>query len=386
MSNANPSLRTGWHLPQHSKVWILTTGVLLAIGIFKNINLLMLLASVLLAVLLVNAPAAWWRTRGLAGRRRFPEFLLAGDPSIVRVNIWRQGSPRGRVAIEDYGPVQQRTWTWADGFDGPLTGPILLPHRGRLAWGPLIASSGFPFGLIYRRVVLMPGQEVLVLPRLGRVHRGLLRRHLRGVDPRAERVRRPALLHRTAQAEFHGLREYRTGDSPRSIHWKTSARRGELMVREFEDLPGQDLVIVLDSGSYAPEIGGNPNAAFEEAVSLTASVCWEWCQHKGDRLGLGVAGAVAQAHGGLTSTELALETLNCLADARPGPDYDPAAVARDLVDRMAVLTPPSASVLVVGHGRSTLLEPLRRRLERPAHFLDTSEPSSLDFYTPSREK
>ena len=45
------------------------------------------------------------------------------------------------------------------------------------------------------------------------------------------------------QVEYHGLRDYRSGDSPRWIHWRTSARRGELMVKEFEHQNEQDLAI-----------------------------------------------------------------------------------------------------------------------------------------------
>ena len=48
------------------------------------------------------------------------------------------------------------------------------------------------------------------------------------------------------QVEYHGLRGYRSGDSPRWIHWRTSARRGELMVKEFEHQNEQDLAILID--------------------------------------------------------------------------------------------------------------------------------------------
>ena len=48
------------------------------------------------------------------------------------------------------------------------------------------------------------------------------------------------------QEEYHGLRDYRPGDSPRWIHWRTSARRGELMVKEFEQQNEQELAILID--------------------------------------------------------------------------------------------------------------------------------------------
>ena len=63
-------------------------------------------------------------------------------------------------------------------------GPVTLPRRGRYVWGPLTATSGYPFGLVHRRKRLAPAEEVIVLPRLGRLHRGLFRRLLWGATGR----------------------------------------------------------------------------------------------------------------------------------------------------------------------------------------------------------
>ena len=72
-------------------------------------------------------------------------------------------------------------------------------------------------------------------------------------DPRGEHSRQAGSRHELARADFHGLRQYRTGDSLRWIHWRTSARRGQLMVKEYEDVPGEDLVLVFDpTGADGP--------------------------------------------------------------------------------------------------------------------------------------
>src|SRR5205085_1363497 len=127
----------------------------------------------------------------------------------------------------------------------------------------LDAVSAYPFGLAQRRVRLRAEQYVVILPRLGRLHRGRLRRFLRPVGLAHAPARRQALRHPTAQAEFHGLRAFRNGDSPRSIHWRTSARCGELMVREFEDVPTDNLVLVVDPAN---------GPGLEDAVSLAATI------------------------------------------------------------------------------------------------------------------
>src|SRR5262249_47953012 len=72
---------------------------------------------------------------------------------------------------------------------------------------------------------------------------------------------------RSRGGEFHGLREFRQGDDPRDIHWRTSARRGRDFVRGFGEEPGRAALVVPDTARR-----GIDEPAFEAAVSLAASV------------------------------------------------------------------------------------------------------------------
>ena len=84
--------------------------------------------------------------------------------------------------------------------------------------------------------------ELLVYPRIGQLTRRWFQ-----IQRQATENRRGQRHDRSAQQEeYHGLRDYRSGDSPRWIHWRTSARRGELMVKEFEQQNEQDLAILID--------------------------------------------------------------------------------------------------------------------------------------------
>jgi len=69
--------------------------------------------------------------------------------------------------------------------------------------------------------------------------------------------------------ELAGLRAFRPGDDPRGIHWRTSARRGMLLVREHEDDEGREATIVFDNDARSGA------EAFELAVSRTAALCVE---------------------------------------------------------------------------------------------------------------
>src|SRR5262249_45358720 len=114
---------------------------------------------------------------------------------------------------------------------------VTLTPRGRHAAPPPRVVSGHPFGLTERVLTLGAGGDLLVLPALGQVHRGRLRRYLMPAGHVGARARARAIRSPAAHDEFHGLRAFRSGDSPRWIHWRTTARRGELMVREFEETP-----------------------------------------------------------------------------------------------------------------------------------------------------
>ena len=83
--------------------------------------------------------------------------------------------------------------------------------------------------------------------------------------------RRRLLLRRPAGFDFHSVREYAQGESLRRVHWPTTARRGQLMVKELEDTPRDTVVVLLDSDP-AGACGDPPNSSFDEAVRAAGSV------------------------------------------------------------------------------------------------------------------
>jgi len=358
---------------------------LLAIGMHRSINLLTLLAYAMLTMGALNLLAAKRSLRGLVVRRRIAEWLFARTPCRVEVQVSNSSRrPRWGLRIEDRGSDHSAAWfaEWLPGRSSQtFRQDVILPRRGRYSWGEVTASSGYPFGLIQRRATLTPAEEAIVLPCVGWLHRGRFLRHLRSLTaqpPRVQARNRPR-PNPAAQAEFHGLRAYRGGDSPRLIHWRTSARRGELMVREFEDEPSDNLLLVFDPALPA-EWGGDGatlGEQFEEAVSLAATICWEWCRRRGDRLGLATGGPQPLVLEGLTGPAHARRVLECLAVVECGTAADhPALLAR----LQASILPP-AIVVLVALGRSSLTPALSRALRRPVTALDATRTERFDFYT-----
>jgi uncharacterized protein (DUF58 family) len=82
---------------------------------------------------------------------------------------------------------------------------------------------------------------------------------------------RRLLLRRPAGFDFHSVREYTQGESLRRVHWPTTARCGQLMVKELEDSPRDTVAVLLDSDPCGAA-GEPPNASFDDAVRAAGSL------------------------------------------------------------------------------------------------------------------
>ena len=138
----------------------------------------------------------------------------------------------------------------------------LIPSkRGRLALEGLAVACPDPFGLL-RRVVRTPlAESVLILPKrypLPNLDLPGRRQYQQGGVTLASTV--------GESEEFASLRDYRAGDSPRRIHWKSLAKTGRLIVKEFQDEFFVRHALILDTF-----LSRDNSELFEEAVSVAAS-------------------------------------------------------------------------------------------------------------------
>jgi uncharacterized protein (DUF58 family) len=133
--------------------------------------------------------------------------------------------------------------------------------RGRYAFERVRAELSDPFGLERATVALPSPGALVVYPRL--VHLGPL---FSETGARSHDGRR-MLLRRHTGFELHGVREYEQGESLRRVHWRSTARRGQLMVKELEDAPRDEIAVVLDAAAAA--VVGD---SFEVQVRATGSI------------------------------------------------------------------------------------------------------------------
>lgn len=136
-------------------------------------------------------------------------------------------------------------------------------RRGRHELGPLLAIVSDPLGLARRAWEVVDVTDIIVRPR---VHPVLAPRRAGGgdQDPRAEGARVPAF---EPAGEFLALRDYEPGDDPRRVHWRSSARLGELVVRQDEAAAPGRVVLLLDT-----RMSVHDDASFEIAVEAIASL------------------------------------------------------------------------------------------------------------------
>src|SRR5512132_990018 len=117
--------------------------------------------------------------------------------------------------------------------------------RGRYAFEDVRVEIADPFGLESVAVALPAPGALLVYPRLVRLDRLFSEAGAHSHDGRR------LLLRRHSGFELHGVREYEQGESLRRVHWRSTARRGQLMVKELEDAPRDEIAVLLDADAKA---------------------------------------------------------------------------------------------------------------------------------------
>jgi uncharacterized protein (DUF58 family) len=159
--------------------------------------------------------------------------------------------------------------------------------RGRYRFTGAEASIEDPFGLSRTQQRLPDTGTLVVYPRLTKLASLFSERGLRAHG--AGRL----LLRRPAGFDLHSVRAYQDGESLRRVHWPSTARRSQLMVKELEDAPRDEVVVVLDAqAGFAA--GARPDSSFDVQVRGAGSILWAHAR-RGRNTSLLVTSAAAEA-------------------------------------------------------------------------------------------
>ncbi|MCA1830952.1 MAG: DUF58 domain-containing protein [Actinobacteria bacterium] len=222
-------------------------------------------------ILLIGAALVWLRGGRVAVRRTIdPARTSVGRPARIELIVEASGrvgvgpvllsdkvpeilGPSPRLALPGGIARRQR------GVAYPLTPRM----RGRYVIGPVEITHTDPFGAVRRRQQVSKTSPLLVVPAYEEIN------VLPTATQRLGVVRHSPLV--GTGDEFYALRAYQEGDDLRKIHWPTSMRTGELVIRQEELLAEPRALIVLDTAA-SKHVGTGPEASLEAAVSACASV------------------------------------------------------------------------------------------------------------------
>ena len=226
-------------------------------------NLLYLLLGSMLGFMVVSGWLSEQAIRGLRVERRAPRAVTVGHDLRLSYEVTnhKRRLPSLAVEISETG-LPEKAFLAHVAPEGHTTTRSVnsFVRRGVYPLGTVTLSTGFPFGLFTKeRDLEIPG-EVIVWPRTDRF--------VREPAPGSGRIPRIGLSARGslgARGEYRSLRGYRFGDDSRDIHWKSSARMRDPVVREYERDGAETRWICLD-------LRGEPGEAAEVAVEVAAAL------------------------------------------------------------------------------------------------------------------
>ncbi|WP_062317649.1 DUF58 domain-containing protein [Demequina maris] len=262
-------------------------------------------------------------THTIGVRREAPGSVRLTQATTTRLVVANLGRRRVRGAVRDAwqpsaGASDDRhAFSLAPGEAETFRTPLTPTRRGDRQAGPVTVRTFGPLRLAGRQRSVEAPAHLRVLPEFAS------RRHL---PSRLVRLReidgRTAVRLKGAGAEFDSLRDYVIGDDVRTIDWRGTARRGEVVVRTYRPERDRRVVIALDSARLsAARVGDAPrlDASIEAALLLAALAA-----HAGDRVQATAFDRAEQARAASTGSRIVASLADALAAVEPSllePDW-----------------------------------------------------------------
>lgn len=249
--------------------WVFAS-ITLSIGVVAvntGHNLFYLIFALLLSTMVVSGILSERVLKGIEVRRRLPDDIAARVPFAVVLEVHNPHPRRFAysLSVTDAGGFlpPRRPLAFV-----PCLGPretrhlhylAELPRRGEHLLGPLYLSTRFPFGLFEKVRIIRQEQTLIVYPAPRVAPRP---------DASASGDEQPTRKKRRSGEELWGLRAASPEDDQRLIHWRTSARMGQLMAKEFAESRQYPRHLFFDNQ-------GEQGERFEQAVESAAALLFE---------------------------------------------------------------------------------------------------------------
>lgn len=213
-------------------------------------NLLYLLLGWLLSVIIASGVLSEQVLRGLRIQRRPPPRVFAGQPFLMEISVENTKRSLASYSIEvedlvENGALDKKCYFLKvpAGRTQRTSYRHSFARRGLYRFSGFRVGTKFPFALFRKSRDLAVARDLVVYPQ---VHPVSL------PAPRAQHPGGHAARQIGRRGEFFGLREYREGDDRRDIHWRSTARSGRPLVREYEEESQKRAVILVDNAVPRP--------------------------------------------------------------------------------------------------------------------------------------
>ena len=361
-------------------------------GSLRGFNLLLVLASLVIAALLIQWRAVRRAIESVVIERRLPEWAFAGSPFRVRFQLTNTSAliPIAMLRIDDNvkelatdNHASANTVSASCGAAFVNASQTVSPYyecciskRGQYQFEHLSVSTSFPFGLLSSQLESMENEVLYVYPSLVTLRRGWQREldHRHGGSNATARRSGPS------EGEFFGLRDWQTGDSRKWIHWRTTARTDHPIVRQFEQQRRFDTCILVDAFMPSGSVLPREVDAVELAISIAATIVSELVSGPSNRIVLAVAGQNGRALLGRGSGDGCHRMMKTLAELAPvtEPDIDQAiSTAKSIVgydqDLLVISSRSQFGAMLHQPEIANSLQPWRRRSNM--RWLDVTDPS-----------
>jgi uncharacterized protein (DUF58 family) len=282
-------------LPRPGQFYLVIMIVVFSGSILGRSNMLMLVFSLMAGPFVVNGWITYSMLQRTAVERVSAARVMAGEPLTVELVLVNRKRLMNCWLMSAHDTIQNDEERLDPSVlfarvpaGGRRSGHYhaRLMRRGRYRFGPAQLTARFPLGIVERGLIFQLPGEILVYPRLGRLSARWMREHFLATDL----VERRELRQGAFDDEFHRIREFRWGDNPRAIHWRTSARHNALMVREYHQSRDLNLMVLADLW-LPPRPTSLERERLELAMSVAATMCVAHMKQSRDsKLHVAVAG------------------------------------------------------------------------------------------------
>jgi uncharacterized protein (DUF58 family) len=249
-----------------TKFLLFTFGIGLA-AINTGNNLFYLLFAMMLSLIVISGLLSEHCLRRLEFRRHVPDLIIANEPTTLTLSVTNRNRHLPSFSLRFFDVVEGQDVDRGLAIhllpaqsSVLLSHPLLATKRGRIRLEATRAQTLFPFGLFLKKGRYPTEAQLLVSPPIKPLT-------LRFVDELVSEGQGESVPRRGDGTQLYNLRLYQPGDDSRAIHWMTTARTSQLIVRETEAEDQRRITVVLSL--VAPE---EHESLFERSVTFVASL------------------------------------------------------------------------------------------------------------------